>query len=61
MGTDPAPKNSPDHNRLKTPLPAVLGVAAGVSPSTVPVWEGNSAVVSEFQVICGAIASTRSS
>ena len=27
--------------------------------SVAPVWDGNSAEVSEFQVICGAIASTR--
>ena len=38
-----------------------VGVAAGVVASVVPVWEGNSAAVREFQVICGAMASTRSS
>ena len=36
-------------------------VAATVSPSAWPVWEGNSDAVSEVQVIWGAMASTRSS
>jgi hypothetical protein len=36
-------------------------VAATVSASTSPVWEGKSAEVREFQVICGAMASMRSS
>ena len=36
-------------------------VAAGVGAGSSPTCEGNSAEVSEFQVICGAIASMRSS
>jgi hypothetical protein len=60
VGTEPTPKKSPDHSRLKTPVSPVRGVAAGVpAPLSTPAWSGNSAVVSEFQVICGAMASTR--
>ena len=32
-----------------------------LAPSAGPVWDGKSAAVSEFQVICGAMASIRSS